>query len=81
MPKVKRTATEDKRCAVRATIAKYTEYYKISNPELAKLLGSAESTIYKKKKRPETFTLGELWILSEIFKCPVEELTKGKVGE
>ena len=74
MPKVMRTATEERRSAVRAEIKKYMELRDLNNERTAKMLGIAESTFLKKKKRPETFTLGELWDLAKIFKCPVETL-------
>lgn len=77
MPRVKRTPTEEMRCLVRAAINHHTTYKGLTNPQIIKMMGMSESAFYKKKQRPETFTLGELWDLSKIFGCPVEDLTKG----
>lgn len=40
---------------------------KVSNDDLAKVLCLNERTIYRKRKKPETFTLAEIDIMSEFF--------------
>ena len=45
-----------------------------SNPEIASMAGLAESTIYTRFRKPETFSLDELSRIGRGLNIPIEEL-------
>lgn len=73
MPKVKVSEIEEKNRHVRACIAKNMELYGLKDEDVAIKLCCTKRTFQNKKKRPETFTLGELRKLSATLKFSEEE--------
>ena len=68
MPKVKpltETARKDKAFLQQLYGAMKVE--KTTVEKLAKILGISDKTLYRRMKRPDTFTLGEIRALREIF--------------
>ncbi len=75
MPKLKESDEEQKNRLTRAYIAKNMELYNLSDEQVAVKLMCTKRTFQNKKKRPETFTLGELRKLCIIIKLTDEEKT------
>lgn len=73
MPKLKELDETQKDRTVRAYIAKNMELYNLSDEEVAVKLRCTKRTFQNKKKRPETFTLGELRKLCLVIKLSDEE--------
>jgi ribosome-binding protein aMBF1 (putative translation factor) len=73
MPRVKPSQFEERNRVARSVIAKYVELRAVSNNDLAKHLAVSVSTICKRRRSPETFTLWELRILCDYLKIPLEE--------
>jgi transcriptional regulator of acetoin/glycerol metabolism len=68
MPRVKpltETARKDKAFLQQLYGAMKVE--KTTVEKLAKILGISDKTLYRRMKRPDTFTLGEIRALREIF--------------
>lgn len=68
MPKVRpltETARKDKAFLQQLYGAMKVE--KTTVEKLAKILGISDKTLYRRMKRPDTFTLGEIRALREIF--------------
>ena len=66
MPKTKPTDTDEANRIIRACIASNMERQGLNDEALAKRLGVVRLTVQNKRKRPETFTAGELRRLSKI---------------
>lgn len=64
MPRLKPSDQEERNRIVRACIAGNQERQGIDDVGLAKYLGVVPNTVRNKKKRPETFTLRELRLVS-----------------
>ncbi len=75
MPKLKESDEEQKNRLTRAYIAKNMELYNLSDEQIAIKLMCTKRTFQNKKKRPETFTLGELRKLCIVIKLTDEEKT------
>lgn len=73
MPKLKASEEEQKNNTTRAYIAKNMELYNLTDEEIAIKLRCTKRTFQNKKKRPETFTLGELRKLCTVIKLSNEE--------
>lgn len=73
MPKLKESDEEQKNRLTRAYIAKNMELYDLSDEQIAVKLRCTKRTFQNKKKRPETFTLGELRKLCIVIKLTDEE--------
>ena len=73
MPKLKESEEAQKDRITRAYIAKNMALYNMSDEEVAVKLRCTKRTFQNKKKRPETFTLGELWKLCSVIKLSDEE--------
>ncbi|MDF2858670.1 MAG: hypothetical protein K0Q87_4521 [Neobacillus sp.] len=73
MPKLKESDEEQKNRLTRAYIAKNMELYGLSDEQIAVKLRCTKRTFQNKKKRPETFTLGELRKLCIVIKLNDEE--------
>lgn len=73
MPKLKETESQQKDRLTRAYIAKNMELYGLSDEQVAIKLRCTKRTFQNKKKRPETFTLGELRKLCATIKLKDEE--------
>lgn len=73
MPKLKLTQEQEKDRLTRAYIAKNMELYSLSDEVVAMKLRCTKRTFQNKKKRPETFTLGELRKLCVAIKLSDEE--------
>ncbi len=73
MPKLKESEKEQKDKLTRAYIAKNMELYNLSDEQVATKLCCTKRTFQNKKKRPETFTLGELRKLCIVIKLSTEE--------
>ena len=73
MPKLKGSDEEQKNRLTRAYIAKNMELYDLSDEQIAVKLRCTKRTFQNKKKRPETFTLGELRKLCIVIKLTDEE--------
>lgn len=75
MPKLKESEEELKNRITRAYIAKNMALYNLSDEQIAIKLMCTKRTFQNKKKRPETFTLGELRKLCIVIKLTDEEKT------
>jgi hypothetical protein len=73
MPKLKESEEIHKDRLTRAYIAKNMELYNLSDEEVSIKLRCTKRTFQNKKKRPETFTLGELRKLCATIKLNDEE--------
>lgn len=73
MPKLKESPEQQKNRIVRAYIAKNMQLYNLSDDQVAIKLRCTKRTFQNKKKRPETFTLGELRALCTAIKLSDEE--------
>lgn len=73
MPKLKEAEDVQKDRIVRAYIAKNMELYNLNDEQVAIKLRCTKRTFQNKKKRPETFTLGELRKLCATLKLSSEE--------
>lgn len=73
MPKLKESDEEQKNRLTRAYIAKNMKLYDLSDEQIAVKLRCTKRTFQNKKKRPETFTLGELRKLCIVIKLTDEE--------
>lgn len=73
MPKLKETEEQQKNNLIRAFIAKNMIIYNLSDEQVAIKIRCAKRTFQSKKKRPETFTLGELRRLCIALKLSDEE--------
>lgn len=73
MPKLKESEEEQKNNIARAYIAKNMALYNLTDEQIAIKLRCTKRTFQNKKKRPETFTLGELRNLCTVIKLSVEE--------
>ena len=73
MPKLKVTEEQQKNNVTRAYIAKNMELYGLTDDQVAVKLRCTKRTFQNKKKRPETFTLGELRKLCTVIKLNDEE--------
>lgn len=72
MPKLKETDEQQKDNVTRAHLAYYQELYKLSDEDIAIKMHCTRQTYQNKKKRPNTFTLGELRRLCKILKITDE---------
>ena len=75
MPKLKESDEEKKNRNTRAYIAKNMELYNFNDEQVAVKLRCTKRTFQNKKRRPETFTLGELRRLCITLKFSDEEKT------
>lgn len=73
MPKIKESEEQQKNNITRAYIAKNMALYNLTDEEIAIKLRCTKRTFQNKKKRPETFTLGELRKLCTVIKLSNEE--------
>ena len=73
MPKLKETESQQKDRLTRAYIAKNMTLYNLTDEQVAVSLRCTKRTFQNKKKRPETFTLGELRKLCAAIKLSDEE--------
>lgn len=73
MPKLKESEEQMKNNMARACIAKNMTLYNLSDEQIAIKLRCTKRTFQNKKKRPETFTLGELRKLCTVIKLSDEE--------
>lgn len=73
MPKLKESEEEQKNNITRAYIAKNMTLYNLSDDQVAIKLRCTKRTFQNKKKRPDTFTLGELRKLCIVIKLSDEE--------
>lgn len=73
MPRLKESEEQQKDKLIRAYIAKNMELYSLSDELVAIKLRCTKRTFQNKKKRPETFTLGELRKLCTVMKLKDEE--------
>ena len=73
MPKLKEPDEVQKDRITRAYIAKNMELYNLNDEQVAVKLRCTTRTFQNKKKRPATFTLGELRRLCDAIKLSDEE--------
>ena len=73
MPKVKPYTYEEKQRLVRKVISGNMEVQALSEDEIAVKMHITKRTFQTKRRRPETFSLDELWKLSELLKFSEEE--------
>lgn len=74
MPKVKPTDLEMKRRVVRSCIARGMEAEGIKPVTLAARARFSKETFYNRRKRPELYTLEELWAVVQTCKLTDAEL-------
>lgn len=78
MPKINKTEAEQRRKNIRDDIKDMMNRNEMDNAKLSNLLGISIATLCTKKKNPERFTLGEIWIMERAFGCIVSKpLQKG----
>jgi len=75
MPKVRQTDSQAKDDLVRGYLAKAQEIQHMSDEQVASKIHCNRTTYQRKKKRPATFTLGELRRLCEVLKITDEEFS------
>lgn len=68
MPRLKPSEREASGRVVRACISNNISLYATDEKSLALKLGITVQTLKNKRAKPETFTLGELWIISKTLK-------------
>lgn len=68
MPKLKPSDNEVASRITRAAISNNMDLYGVSEDFLSAKAGVTVKTIQNKRKRPETLTLEELWLLSKTLK-------------
>lgn len=73
MPKLKPSETEEQNKKTKACIVKCMAMQDMNDEEVANKLHVTKRTFQNKKKRPETFNLGELRKLSTILKFSQED--------
>ena len=73
MPKLKESEDQKKDNLVRAYIAKNQALYGLSDEEVAVKIRCTRRTYQNKKRKPATFTLGELRRLADAIKLNSEE--------
>ena len=65
MAKTKEYRRDNQQRKVRALIARHMELQKADEEGIALKMQKTKRTFQNKQKRPETFTLGELWDLCD----------------
>lgn len=65
MPKLKPNLTEEASRVVRSCISSNMELYAISEETLAVKTGVTKRTVQNRRKKPEDYTLGELWTVAK----------------
>lgn len=73
MPRLRPTQTEQRSRCVRATISRNMDMYGLTEEQIAAKIHTTKRTIQNKRKRPETFTLEELWTLSDVLRFTDED--------
>ncbi len=73
MPKTRICKREEKKRLVRAYISKNMELQGVDEENVALKIRVTKRTFQNKRKRPETFTLDELWDLCEALKFTDDE--------
>lgn len=73
MPKVKKTATEERNAEYRARLIYLMNVKEYDNAKLAKLLGISVSGLVAKKKNFGLFRMEEIWAMEKAFHCPLSE--------
>ena len=58
---------------IRAIIIEYKTRRKLTDRDLAELLGISISTFWKRKRNPNLFNAGNLWMLFEALGVPEEQ--------
>ncbi len=74
MPKIKPTDIEAKRRVVRSCIARGMEAEAVTPATLASKARFSKETFYNRRKRPELYTLQELWAVVQTCKLTDGEL-------
>lgn len=73
MPRLKESADQQKDNMIRAYIAKNKTLTQLTDDEISMKLHITRNTYYLKRKKPSTFTLGEIRRLIEVLKFSEEE--------
>lgn len=76
MPKLKIPEYEMQNRRTKAVIAEITELEAVDTKALAKILGLSASSVNRKKRHPEQFTLAEIRTLVKRFKLTTEQQAK-----
>ncbi|MST73435.1 hypothetical protein FYJ75_00100 [Roseburia sp. MUC/MUC-530-WT-4D] len=76
MPKLKIPEYEMQNRRTKAVIAEITELEAVDTKALAKILGLSASSVNRKKRHPEQFTLAEIRALVKRFKLTAEQQAK-----
>ena len=76
MPKLKIPEHEMQNRRTKAVIAEITELEAVDTKALAKILGLSASSVNRKKRHPEQFTLAEIRSLVKRFKLTAEQQAK-----
>lgn len=76
MPRLKESEEQKRDNVVRAYIAKNQTLYGLSDEEIAIKIRCTRRTYQNKKRKPATFTLGELRRLADAIKLSDEEKAK-----
>ena len=74
MPRIKLTASEERRKELSARIQYQMARKGYNNEKMAQLLGISKETFYKKKLHaPDEFSVAEIWQMEKVFGCPITE--------
>ncbi len=76
MPKLKESENQAKDNLIRAYIAKNKVLNNMSDEQIILKLHLSRSAYYHKRKKPSTFTLGELRRLKQALKLSTEEMSE-----
>ncbi|MDY2652132.1 MULTISPECIES: hypothetical protein [Eisenbergiella] len=84
MPKTRLTPGMERRRVAQSIISKYMDLRGEDEEHVAQKMDVVKRTLQNKRKRPETFTLDELWCLCEALKISKEDrglILWGKIDE
>lgn len=81
MPAIAKTPTDQLKSRTQSCIDKYSRLNGIDVKRIAKIMGVTERAVYGWIDNPEKISLGNMWRLSTILKCPVGELCGGDTPE
>ena len=77
MPRVKPTASEERRKNLSARIQYHMAKLGYDNEKMASILGISERTFCSKKLHaPDTFSIAEMWQMEKVFGCSISEPIK-----
>lgn len=73
MPKLKPTILDERQRVIRALISAKMEICKMDEETLATKSLMSKRTLQNKRKRPETFTMDEVWRIGDVLHFTAED--------